>query len=436
MKRTLSLVCLLYMSVVAAFAGEKQFLVVLDAGHGGKDAGAIGYTLKKMEKDINLKVALKVGELLSKEKNVKVMYTRKKDVFIPLDDRAQIANKAKADLFISIHTNAAENRSARGTESYAVGSSSANLEVAKRENSVLLYESDYKTKYRGFDPNSTESYIMFDFLQSKYMEQSISFASQVEKNFVKAGRSSRGVKQAGFWVLKQAAMPAVLVELGYISNREEEAFLAKDKNLDMLSEAIVKAFVQYKKSIDKRNSDGYTDSDSNKQSQQNSVAPKTEEKTSVKETEKTTPAAKTDSVVAKNDTSKLSEDAKSNAQEGKVAPSVVTPDSDKKESSEKSAPEKKTQADPKKSEIYYAVQFCSSSKSLPLNSKDFKGLVPAKEYIETGTYKYKYVYGHESTFDAGVKLRDEVKKKFKDAFLVVIKDGKKLSTQEAREYYK
>lgn len=420
LKRALAMMCLLFIGVVSAVSADKPFVVVLDAGHGGKDAGAIGYTLKKLEKDINLKVALKVGDLMSKEKNVKVLYTRKKDVFIPLDDRAQIANRAKADLFISIHTNAAENRSARGTETYAVGSSAANLEVAKRENAVLLYESDYKTKYKGFDPNSTESYIMFDFLQSKYMEQSISFASNVEKNFVKEGRSSRGVKQAGFWVLKQAAMPAVLVELGYISNREEEAFLAKDKNLDKLSEAIVRAFVQYKKSIDKRNSDGYSDADAKQSVTKNSTS--TEEKKTVtepakQETKKEEPSnqeVKTDSTVKKQS---------------------------EKERVEESAPEKKEEPEnstnePKKPQIYYAVQFCSSSVQKPLNAKEFKGMVPAQEYVETGTYKYKYVYGHETTFDAGVKLRDEVKKTFKDAFLVVIKDGVKLSTQEAREYYK
>lgn len=431
MKRTFTMVCLLFMGVVSAFSADKPFVVVLDAGHGGKDAGAIGYTLKKMEKDINLKVALKVGEMMSKEKNVKVLYTRKKDIFIPLDDRAQIANKAKADLFISIHTNAAENRSAKGTETFAVGSSSANLEVAKRENSVLLYESDYKTKYRGFDPNSTESYIMFDFLQSKYMEQSIAFASQVEKNFAKEGRSSRGVKQAGFWVLKQAAMPAVLVELGYISNREEEEFLSKDKNLDKLSEAIVRAFVQYKKNVDKRNTDGYSDTDANKQTPKQEMTPKSEEKgNNTKDTVKESVTdTKQETVSEKNGESTASVDSTKNIKQENITP-------EKKPSGEKTSQEKVSTSETKAPKIYYAVQFCSSSKSLPLDSKDFKGLVPAQEYIETGTYKYKYVYGHETTFDAGVKLRDEVKKKFKDAFLVVIKDGKKLSTQEAREYYK
>jgi N-acetylmuramoyl-L-alanine amidase len=418
-----------------AWAGDKPFVVVIDAGHGGKDPGASGYVLKLKEKDINLKTALKLGDLLSKEKNVKVLYTRKKDVFIPLDDRAQIANKAKADLFISIHVNAAENRSAKGTESYAVGSSSANLEVAKRENAVMLYESDYKTKYRGFDPNSTESYIMFDFLQSKYMEQSIAFASGIERSFVKAGRSSRGVKQAGFWVLKQAAMPAVLVELGYISNREEEAFLSKDKNLDKLAESIAKAFVQYKNRRDKRNSDGYKDIDVN---QSESVTEVQEpKKETVKEPEKSAPSAQKDTLQnnKKEVTQADGKESVTKKQETEPQPKQNTSNA---EVTEKPQTEDKPSAptETKKSQLYYAVQFCSSSSQKPLNCKDFKKCVPAQEFVETGTYKYKYVYGRAATFEEGVKLRDEVKTVFKDAFLVVIKDGKKLPMEEARQYFK
>lgn len=434
-KRICLFACLLFGGVAMTMAGDKPFVVVIDAGHGGKDPGASGYVLKLKEKDINLKTALKLGDLLSKEKNVKVLYTRKKDVFIPLDDRAQIANKAKADLFISIHVNAAENRSARGTESYAVGSSSANLEVAKRENAVMLYESDYKTKYRGFDPNSTESYIMFDFLQSKYMEQSIAFASGIERNFVKAGRSSRGVKQAGFWVLKQAAMPAVLVELGYISNKEEEAFLAKDKNLDKLAESIANAFVQYKNRRDKRNSDGYKDIDVNVP--ENVTETQESKKETAKEPEKSAPVAQKDSL-QNNKKEGPQADGKENVakkQENDPQPKQNTSSA---EVTEKPKTEEKPSApaETKKAQIYYAVQFCSSSTQKPLNCRDFKTCVPAQEFVETGTYKYKYVYGRAATFEEGVKLRDEVKTVFKDAFLVVIKDGKKLPMEEARQYFK
>ncbi len=429
-KRILSIMCLLFLYVSLSWSGDKPFVVVIDAGHGGKDPGALGYTLKLKEKDINLKMALKLGDLLSKEKGVKVLYTRKKDVFIPLDDRAQVANKAKADLFISIHVNAAENRSARGTESYAVGSSSANLEVAKRENAVMLYESDYKTKYRGFDPNSTESYIMFDFLQSKYMEQSISFASRIEKGFTGIGRSSRGVKQAGFWVLKQAAMPAVLVELGYISNRDEEAFLSKDKNLDVMAQSISKAFVQYKKNHDNRNSSGYKDADSNVSevhaptNQSEDTKPKASDETQGAEKKLAPNTEKmTDSIPLVRDSMNSAETAPKEAQRVSETP-------DARPSSEKPS----VQEEPKKSQVYFAVQFCTSTTRKPLNCKDFKGCVPAQEFEESG--KFKYVYGQAPSFEAGVKLRDEVRKTFKDAFLVVVKDGKKLSTEEAKQYYK
>jgi N-acetylmuramoyl-L-alanine amidase len=203
----------------------KDFVVVIDAGHGGHDPGAIGKISK--EKNINLNVALKVGNLIKRNcDDVKVIYTRSKDVFIPLDRRAEIANNAKADLFISIHTNAlANNRTAKGASTWTLGlaKSDANLEVAKRENSVILYESDYKTRYAGFNPNSAESYIIFEFMQDKYMEQSVHLASLMQKQFRQTcRRADRGVHQAGFLVLKASAMPSILIELGFISTTEEE----------------------------------------------------------------------------------------------------------------------------------------------------------------------------------------------------------------------
>lgn len=380
-----------------AYSSDKPFIVVIDAGHGGKDAGAIGYTLKLQEKSVNLKTALKLGALLEKEPGVKVIYTRKKDVFIPLDDRAQIANKAKADLFISIHANAAENRSAKGTETYTLGSSSANLDVAMRENSVILYESDYKTKYKGFD-NSSESYIMFDFIQSKYIEQSLGFASSIEKQFQNINRTSRGVKQAGFWVLKQTSMPAVLVELGYLSNKEEEAFLSKDANIEKFAKSIHKAFVSYKSKHDKKNGVSYQEE-----------------------------------VRKNNESANVSDDASKKTVEDKKDDKAKAEETDKQTSKDST---KVVVEEKKQDEIRYAVQFCSSSTQKPLDCRDFKGFVPAREFIETGTYKYKYVYGDEKTFQEGLKLRDEVKKKFPDAFLVVIKNGVKLPMNEARNYYK
>ena len=228
----------------------KDFVVVIDAGHGGHDPGAIGKISK--EKNINLNVALKVGNLIKRNcDDVKVIYTRSKDVFIPLDRRAEIANNAKADLFISIHTNAlAKNRTAKGASTWTLGlaKSDANLEVAKRENSVILYESDYKTRYAGFNPNSAESYIIFEFMQDKYMEQSVHLASLMQKQFRQTcKRADRGVHQAGFLVLKASAMPSILIELGFISTPEEERYLNSKEGADTMAKGIYRAFLNYKR---------------------------------------------------------------------------------------------------------------------------------------------------------------------------------------------
>lgn len=231
-------------------AEAKDFVVVIDAGHGGHDPGAIGKISK--EKNINLNVALKLGKQIQKNcPDVKVVYTRTRDVFIPLNRRAEIANDAKADLFISIHTNAlANNRTAKGASTWTLGlaKSDANLEVAKRENSVILYESDYKTRYAGFNPNSAESYIIFEFMQDKYMSQSVHLASLVQKHFRNTCRRvDRGVHQAGFLVLKASAMPSILVELGFISTPEEERYLNTDAGTTTLANGIFRAFLTYKR---------------------------------------------------------------------------------------------------------------------------------------------------------------------------------------------
>ena len=218
-KRTflyINLVVALFFVLPVLQAKQKTFTVVIDAGHGGKDPGARGSSIN--EKAINLAVALKLGSLISEKHNdVKVIYTRKTDVFIELDERANIANRNKADLFISIHTNAVKRGSAvSGTETYTLGlaRTDENLEVAMRENSAILLEDNYLQKYEGFDPTSSESYIIFEFMQNKHMEQSISLASEVQKCFTSAKRNNRGVRQAGFLVLRKTSMPSILVELG------------------------------------------------------------------------------------------------------------------------------------------------------------------------------------------------------------------------------
>ena len=226
---------------------DKQYTVVLDAGHGGKDPGAVGRF--SQEKDLNLKLALEVGRLMKEQyPDVNVIYTRSTDVFIPLQQRADVANKNNADLFISIHTNSAEKKEPRGVETFILGTErmEANLDVAMRENAVIKLEADYKTTYAGFDPNSIDSYIMFELMQNNHMEQSLMFAEQVQKRFVgHLNREDRGVRQAAFWVLLKTACPSILFEMGFISNPEEERFLNQPASMAQMASAIVNAFGAY-----------------------------------------------------------------------------------------------------------------------------------------------------------------------------------------------
>lgn len=226
--------------------------VVVDAGHGGKDSGAVGK--HGVEKDIALNIALKLGKLIEENiRDVKVVYTRKTDVFIPLDQRAKIANDNKADLFISIHVNSNGKTSPYGTSSHVLGlhRTGENFDVAARENSVILLEDDYETKYQGFDPQSPESYVIFSVMQNTYLKQSIEFASYVQDQLRDRGkRKDRGVVQQGIMVLAQTAMPGALIETGFISNPDEEKFLLSANGQDIISSSVFRAFRQYKSRIE------------------------------------------------------------------------------------------------------------------------------------------------------------------------------------------
>lgn len=261
----LLLFSLLVFVQVDLLAQKKNFTVVIDPGHGGRDPGALGASSK--EKDIVLAVGKKVGELIaSKHNDVNVLYTRDKDLFVALGKRAEIANKAKADLFISIHCNALDRRRAspRGVETYVLGlhRSKDNLDVAKAENAVILYEPDYSTRYQGFDPNEPESYIMFEFMTDQYLQQSVSFATLVQNRLVNNSKlTNRSVRQAGFLVLREVAMPSVLVELGYISNAEDERYMRSSKGQNSMAMSIYMAFSDYKQEYDKKNNAVFEDQD-------------------------------------------------------------------------------------------------------------------------------------------------------------------------------
>ncbi|MCC8172426.1 MAG: N-acetylmuramoyl-L-alanine amidase [Parabacteroides sp.] len=362
----------------AASKADKKFTLVIDAGHGGKDPGARGTKIN--EKQINLAVALKLGALITSNLNdVQVIYTRKTDKFIDLDERANIANWAKADLFISIHTNSVKKGSSvSGTETYTLGlaRTDENLAVAMRENSAILLEDNYLQKYEGFDPNSSESYIIFEFMQNKHMEQSIGLASEIQKSFRTAGRGNRGVYQAGFLVLRKTSMPSVLIELGFISNRNEENFMGSAEGQAKLAKAIYTAFCKYKREYDRKRG-GIEQTANAGTSQASGTVPNNTVRSSASAS---TPANKT-----KTTTSSPSQNT------GKVV---------------------------------YKVQLFTSEKKLPAGSRQFKGYKNVDYYVEKGIYKY--TYGESTSFDAIKKVRRQVVKDFGDAFIVAFKNGKKI----------
>lgn len=370
---------LLFLPLCTSHLWGKDFVVVIDAGHGGHDPGAIGKISK--EKNINLNVALKVGNLIKNNcDDVKVIYTRSKDVFIPLDRRAEIANNAKADLFISIHTNAlANNRTAKGASTWTLGlaKSDANLEVAKRENSVILYESDYQTRYAGFNPNSAESYIIFEFMQDKYMEQSVHLASLMQKQFRHTcKRLDRGVHQAGFLVLKASAMPSILIELGFISTPEEERYLNSETGATTMAKGIYHAFLNYKREHEIR----------------------------------LTGVSKT------------------------VIPTEQKEQDIEKENDRPVTVQKVAESATNDNEITFKIQILTSSKPLAKNDKRLKGLKGVDYYKEKDIYKY--TYGASGDYNKVLRTKRTITAKFKDAFIIAFRGGEKMNVNEAIAEFK
>lgn len=263
---------------IQARDAKGRFVVVIDAGHGGKDSGAVGK--KSKEKNIVLDVALKTGaKIKALNPNIIIHYTRDKDVFIGLKERTNFANKKNADLFVSIHANSVDNRSPKGAETYVLGISRSkeNLKVAMKENSAILYEDDHSVKYEGFDPNSAESYIIFQFMQNKHLDASIKLADIVQKGLVSCGLYNRGVKQDVFLVLREAAMPSILVEIGFISNPDDERFMMSANGKEQLSNKIADAVIQYEKSLSQKSGQGTTQVSSQKSTKNNSSSTNSED---------------------------------------------------------------------------------------------------------------------------------------------------------------
>jgi len=355
------LVFLLFFGISKGYTqnNNKPFTVVLDAGHGGKDPGRptnFGYK----EKDIALKIVLKIGENLKKHKNINVIYTRKTDVFIELRQRAKIANKADADLFVSVHCNA-HNSQAYGTETYVLGlgRNDSNFRVAKEENEVIFLEDDYETNYAGFDPNSPETLIGLTLMQEDYLDQSILLARNIQDNFTnRLKRKNRGIKQAVFWVLHNTYMPSVLVETGFITNKSEGDYLNSETGKNNISKSISDAILDYKSNLN--------------------------------------PATSADEILESNSSSGTSDQT------------II----------------------PKNSSVVFKVQIAAGSRKLATKAYNFNGLNPISRTNSNGIYRY--FYGHSSSYDTIVQMKNEAHSKgYKTAYLVAYKNGKRIAIKNA-----
>lgn len=386
-KRKSPIIILLLSLFLLSLPAEAQKVqrVVIDAGHGGHDSGAVGKNSK--EKDVALSIALKTGNYIKENlKDVEVIYTRSTDVFVELYRRARIANEAKADLFISVHCNANPSSTPFGAETYVMGlhRSEANLAVARLENASILLEDDYHVKYDGFDPNSPEGYIFFSMLQNAFLDQSLSLASLVQRQFrEKVNLYDRGVKQAGFLVLYKTTMPSVLIETGFISNAKEEKLLTSEAGQNKIALAIYKAVRDYKNAV-----------------------------------EKTHDTAEDPAVTPAETQAEISE----------PADSASTPDATAGQASN-------TVNETQPQRPVFKVQFYLSKTKLKTDSPLFKGVKNISYYKHQGMYKY--TTGEEPTPEEAQKLIPALKKKgFNDAFVVVFMNGERISLDEGKKLLK
>lgn len=391
-KKITLLLALMCMLVVTAFAANKRFTLVIDPGHGGHDAGARGAI--SMEKNINLTVALRFGKYVEQNMpEVRVIYTRKQDVFIPLHERANIANRANADLFISVHTNALPaGKVARGFETYTLGMHRAkdNLDVAMRENSVISMEKGFEQTYEGFDPKSSESYIIFEFIQGKNMERSVDLARMIQRSVCDGGcRPDKGVHQAGFLVLRETSMPGCLIELGFITTPDEERLLNDNAKVDDIAKGIYEAFAKYKNKYDRSVSVPYRAAE-----RQESTLPKI-----VPDSYKDAPAAKKSTPAAR-----------------------------------KSEPVAKKAAPAPKDAPVFKLQIFVSSRNLRKGDAHFKGETEYDSFQEGNLVKY--TLGSSTNYNEIYRLRKEKMEKFPEAFIIAFKNGEKYDVNQAIREFK
>ena len=405
-KKITLLLALMCMLVVTAFAANKRFTLVIDPGHGGHDAGARGAI--SMEKNINLTVALRFGKYVEQNMpEVRVIYTRKQDVFIPLHERANIANRANADLFISVHTNALPaGKVARGFETYTLGMHRAkdNLDVAMRENSVISMEKGFEQTYEGFDPKSSESYIIFEFIQGKNMERSVDLARMIQRSVCDDGcRPDKGVHQAGFLVLRETSMPGCLIELGFITTPDEERLLNDNAKVDDIAKGIYEAFAKYKNKYDRSVSVPYRAANRQESTLPKIVPDSYKEEAENRRVKKQEPvrrtrASKTDDSDRKADTV---------ASQSRNAP--------------KDAP-------------VFKLQIFVGNRNLRKGDAHFKGETEFDSFQEGNLVKY--TLGASTNYNEIYRLRKEKMEKFPEAFIIAFKNGKKYDVNQAIREFK
>ena len=401
----------LWMLTMTSFAANRNFTLVIDAGHGGHDAGARGAI--SMEKNINLSVALQFGRYVEKYMpEVRVIYTRKTDKFVSLIERANIANRANADLFISVHTNALPaGKIARGFETYTLGMHRAkdNLDVAMRENSVISMEKDYKQTYQGFDPKSSESYIIFEFIQGKNMERSVELARMIQRKVCdNANRPDKGVHQAGFLVLRETSMPSCLIELGFITTPDEERILNNSDRVNDIAKSIYDGFAQYRNKYDKRVTVPYRPLQSGdveelkEQESQHQVEPQRKNE-----------AQKKVEVLKKTEALKRTEPQK----KVEVQKRVVA----QKKPEPKDAP-------------VFKLQIFVSDRILRKGDAHFKGETDYESFREGNLVKY--TMGASSNYNEIYRLRKSLQEKFPEAFIIAFKNGQKYDVNQAIREFK
>lgn len=416
LKKITLILTLLCMLVLTATGSNRRFTLVIDPGHGGHDVGARGAISK--EKNINLSVALQFGKYVERNMpDVRVIYTRKTDVFIPLKQRANIANRANADLFISVHTNALPaGKIARGFETYTLGMHRAkdNLDVAMRENSVISMEKDYQQTYQGFDPRSSESYIIFEFIQGKNMERSVELARNIQRKVCSgANRPDKGVHQAGFLVLRETSMPSCLIELGFITTADEERLLNDASRVDDIARGIYEGFAQYRNKYDKSISVPYRAADTESVPVAKIVSDTKQEKDERRAEEADTAPRRTVKQV-----------------ETRAAKAKTVQQNRRQNPQNKPAQQKANVADAP----VFKLQIFVSNRTLRKGDAHFKGETGYDSYQEGNMVKY--TMGASTNYNEIFRLRKTLAEKFPEAFIIAFKNGKKYDVNQAIREFK